>query len=153
MKGFFSTTFGNLRQLKSRHPFVPAALALLNDFVQSGVSVTRWADNRWNMEWRETSSRLHAFITDVSSMPSGMTFPRAAWVRLNRLRTGVGLFRSTMHKWGMASTAACECGAEEQTAEHIMTSCPLYCHPNGASALSTVDEGLVAWLTDVCPAI
>ena len=29
------------------------------------------------------------------------------------LRTGVGRFRSCLHNWGMASSAACECGAEE----------------------------------------
>jgi len=27
--------------------------------------------------------------------------PRLLWVRLNRLLTGVGLFHSTMHKWGL----------------------------------------------------
>jgi len=31
----------------------------------------------------------------------GMTLPRPSRVRLNRLRTSVGLFRSTLHKWGL----------------------------------------------------
>ena len=34
---------GQLRQLKSRQPFVPAGLELLNDSAQSGTSLTRWA--------------------------------------------------------------------------------------------------------------
>ena len=33
-------------------------------------------------------------------------FPRPAWVKLDRLRTGVGLACSKAHKWGMASRAA-----------------------------------------------
>jgi len=49
--------------------------------------------------------------------------PRPSWVELNRLRTGVGLFRSTMHKWGLIPSANCRCGAEEQTADHILASC------------------------------
>jgi len=43
-----------------------------------------------------------------------VTIPRRAWVRLNRLRTGVGRFRSYLYKWCVASCAVCECGAEEQ---------------------------------------
>ena len=35
---------GYLRQLKSRHPCVLAALELLNDFTQSGTGVAQWAD-------------------------------------------------------------------------------------------------------------
>ena len=34
-----STLGGQLQQLKSRHPFVPAALELLSDFAQSGTSI------------------------------------------------------------------------------------------------------------------
>jgi len=41
-----------------------------------------------------------------------------AWVRLNRLRTGVGRFHSCLYKWSMSS-AACECGAEEETVDHV----------------------------------
>ena len=149
-----SSPYGGHRQLKSRHPFVPAALELLNDFQDLGTSAASWADHRWSMEWQGSTSRLHhAFIPDVSTSPPGMHFPRPAWVRLNRLRTGVGLFRSTMHRWGMAPTAACECGAEEQTADHVITSCPIYSHPNGARGLAAVDESLLTWLSDTCPAI
>ena len=76
-----------LRQLKSRHPFVPAALEL---------------------HW---------------------------------------------HKWGMAATSACKCGAKEQTAEQVITCCPIYHHPNGARALSDVHKSLVTWLKETCKAI
>jgi len=52
--------------------------------------------------------------------------PRTAWIRLDRLRTGVGRFRSCLHKWGMAPPTDCECGAEEQTVDHVVLHCPIY---------------------------
>jgi len=51
---------------------------------------------------------LRIFIPDTGTHPPGMTLARKAWVRLNRLRTGVGHFRSCLYKWGTASFAACE---------------------------------------------
>jgi len=39
------------RDLKSRHPFVPAALELLKDLDKSNTTAASWADHRWNMEW------------------------------------------------------------------------------------------------------
>ena len=78
------------------------------------------------------------FFKDASPTPPGISFPRPAWVRLKRLRTGIGLFRTETHKWGMASTEACECGVKEQTAEHLMTFCPIHHHSNEVRALSDV---------------
>ena len=103
--------------------------------------------------WRENTFRLHSLIVDVGTASSGMLFLRDAWDRLNHLRIGVGLFRSTMHKQCMAPTATSEYGAKEQTAEHVIASCPIYYHPNGACALLAVDKSLLPWLTDICPAI
>jgi len=75
-----------------------------------------------------------------------MTLPRPSWVRLNRLRFGVGLFRSTMHKWGLALSANCNWGAEKQTADHILASCSMY-HPfKGTLVLAALDDDTVDWL-------
>ena len=67
-----------------------------------------------------------------------MTLPRTAWVRHNRLRTGVGRFRSCLYKWGMASSAACECGTEEQTADHVVLQCPIRRPPHGLHGLTVL---------------
>ena len=135
-------------------PFVPVALDLLNDADALSTSAAgSWADHKWNTEWQESASRLYGFIADVGSLPSGMHFPRPAWVRLDRLRTGVGLFRSTLRKWGMAPSPACECGADEQTADHLIISCPIYRHPNGAGGFASDDMTLNDWLLNTCPAV
>ena len=105
------------------------------------------------MEHGVPRNRLHVFVKDASPTTPGISFPRPAWLKLNRLLTGVGLFRSETHKWSMATTAACESGAKEQTAKHVITSCPIYHYPNGARALSHVDKNVATWLMETCPAI
>ena len=82
-----------------------------------------------------------------------MDLIRLAWVRLNRLRTGVGHFRSLMHTWGLTPNAACEWGAEEQTADHVILECPMYRAPNGTHGLLSVDDDTVTWLLEECPDI
>jgi len=67
-----------------------------------------------------------------------MTLPRRAWVRLNRLRTGVGRFRSCLYKWGMASSAARECGAKEQTVDHVVLQCPIHRPSHGLHGLTVL---------------
>jgi len=73
--------------------------------------------------------------------PSRNDLPRTAWVRFNRLHTGVGRFLSCLYKWGMASSAACECGAEEQTVDHVVLQYPINRPPHGLHGLTVlVDE-------------
>ena len=45
------------------------------------------------------------------------------------------------------------CATKEQTVEHLITSFPLYLHPNGACALSDVDKSLMTWLKKTSLAI
>ena len=82
---------------------------------------------------------LTLLMKDVSPTPPGISFPRPAWVKLNRLRVCVGLFRLETHNWGLASTTACECDAKEDTAEHI-TPCLIYHHPNEFRATPNVSR-------------
>ena len=80
-----------------------------------------------------------------------MTLPRRARVRLNRLRTDVGRFRSCLQKWGMASSAACECDAEEQTVDHVVLHCPIHRPPHGLHVLTVLDDETLEWLLNICP--
>ena len=130
-----------------------AALEFLKDFSKPDTSVACWVETKWNTKWQSNTSRLHTFIPDVNPIPLEMYLARPSWVRLNCLRAGVGLFRPTLYRWGMASTAACECGAEEQTVDHIITSCPIFHHPSRRISLETVDDETVVWLINTCPNI
>jgi len=70
--------------------------------------------------------RLRTFNPNIGIHPSGMTLPKTALVQLNRLHTGVARFHSCLHKWGMAPSTACQCGAEEQTVDPVVLECAIH---------------------------
>ena len=95
------STHGYRERLKSRRPFVPAARKLLQDITELDIRAAQWIDFKWSTEYSECSSDLRAFIPKTSTRLMGMGLPRSSWVRLNRLRAGVGCFQSFMHNWGL----------------------------------------------------
>ena len=86
--------------LRSRHPFVPGAQNLLDNLVRLGIRASEWTNHKWKTDYCENASRLNVFVPETGARPVGMVLPRVAWIKLNRLRTGVGRFHSSMHKWG-----------------------------------------------------
>ena len=137
---FTRPSSANARRLKSKNPLVPTAQHLISLSANNNVRAAQWADYQWNAEWTDSSTRLRILITDTGTHASGMTLSRRAWFRLNRLRTGVGRFRSCLYKWDMASSAPCECGAEEQTVDHVVLQCPIHRPPNGLHGLTVLDD-------------
>ena len=83
----------------------------------------------------------------------GWALPRAAWVKLNRLWTGVEQFHSSMHKWGLAPSPNCECDASEQTADHVLTACPIHRASHGARGLTVLDDETRSWLNNTTASI
>ena len=77
-------------KLRSRCPFVLAAQNLLDNLARLGIHISEWINHKWNAEYCENASRLHAFVPETGARPVGMGLPRAAWVKLNCLLTGVG---------------------------------------------------------------
>ena len=112
-------------RLQSRHLFVPAARKPLHNLSELGSHAAQWTKLTWGTEYSKSMPALGVYIPRVSTRPIGMRLTRTALVELNRLRTGVGHFGSSMHKWGPVSLAKCECGASEQIADHITKKCPI----------------------------
>jgi len=141
--------------LKLRHPFVLAVQQLIISTGNNNIHVAHSADHRWYVEWLDKyqPARLRTFITDTSTHRLGMTLPITAWVRLNCLRTSVGGFLFCLHKWGMASSVAFECYAEEQTVEYVVLHCPLHRLSHGLHGLTVVDDETIDWLLNTCPYI
>ena len=140
-------------RLRSRCPFASAARNLLNNLSRLDIRASGWTDHKWNTEYRKNASRLRAFVPRTGARPVGMGLPRAVWVKLNRLRIGVGRFHSSMHKWGLAPSPNYECGASEQTADHVLTACPIHRAPHGARGLTVLDDETRCWLNNITASI
>jgi len=94
------------RRLKSRHQFVSAAQQLISSYDNNNIRVARWVDRQWNAEWMDNPTRFRTFILEPGTHSPRVTPPRRAWVRCNRLCTGVGRILYCLHKWRMTSSAA-----------------------------------------------
>ena len=53
----------------------------------------------------------------------------------------------------MATTAANECGDENETADHITTDYPLYSSPHDTDGLIRIDDDTASWLQETYPDI
>ena len=89
---------------------------------------------------------VHHFATHNEETKASIDLPRKQWTTLNRLRTGVGRFSSSMLKWGLKDSSVCECGAPEQTVDHILDVCPQHRPPSDRDGIVSLDEDTRAWL-------
>ena len=140
-------------RLRSRRPFVPASRNLLDNLARLGIRASEWTNHKWKTEYCKNASSFRAFVPEISARPVGMGLRRAAWVKLNRMRTGVGRFHSSKHKWGLAPSPNRECGASEQTADHVLTACPIHRAPHGTRGLTVLDDETRCWLNDITASI
>ena len=140
-------------KIRSRRPFAPAARNRLDNLARLGIRASEWTNHKRKTEYCKNVSRLRVFVPETGSRPVGMGLLRAAWIKLNRLRTGVGQFHSSMHKWGLALPPNCECGASEQTADHVLTACPIHWPPHEARGLTVFDDETRCWLNNTTASI
>ena len=101
-----SSDTGQVR-LRSRRPFVLVARNHLDNLARLGIRASEWTNQKWKTEYRAGASRLHVFVPGTGARLVEMSLPRAAWVKLNRLQTGVGRFHSSIHKWGLDPLPNC----------------------------------------------
>ena len=136
-------------RLKFRRPFVPAAPKLSHNLFELGIRAVQWTNFIWDTEYSKSTSARGVYISRVSTRPIEMSLTRTAWVKFNSLRTGVGRFGSSMYKRDLASSAKCECGTSEQTADHIILTCPTHRAPPGIVCLTVLDDETRCWLNSI----
>ena len=128
-------------RLRSKRTFVPAAWKLLDSLSELDIRLRQYAKLKWNTDYLKSTSRVRAFIPRVSSRPLKMSVPRTFCVRLNRLRTGVRRFHSSMHKWGLSPSPNCKCGScQLQTADHVISSCLIHHVAKRTQGLQVLDD-------------
>ena len=137
-------------RLRSRRPLVPAARNLLDNLARLCIRASEWTNHKWKTEYCKGASRLRAFLPGPVPGLLGWAYPEQLG---NRLRTGVRGLHSSMHKWDLASSPNCECGASEQTADHVLTACPIHRAPHGARGLTVLDDETRCWLNNTVASI
>ena len=132
-------------RLKSRKPYNKEAQEMLS-VIPEDRSKDAWIAATWKQEWEASGPiRVHRYVSDPGEGVKGEDLNRKQWTTLNRLRTGVGRYKASMKKWGLADSAACECGEPEQTADHIINSCPIH-RPPPEAGIFEVGPLTRAWL-------
>ena len=136
----------HLGRLRSRRPFALAAWKLFGSLSKLDIGVKQWTKHKWN----ESNSR-------VSSRSLGMSLPRTSWVRLNRLRTGVGRFHSSIcrvvHLQGLALSPNCEGRVTKRTADHVTSSCLIHHVSRGTRGLQVLDDVTRCWVNTTTASI
>ena len=142
-----------LETLQSRGPFVSAARNLLDNLAGLAIRASEWTNYEWNAEYCEnTSHSVFLYPGPVPDM-AGMHLPQTALVKLNRLRAGVGQFHLSMHRWGLAPSPNCNCGASEETLDHVLIVCSIHRAPHGALGLRVWDNEIQCWLNNITTSI
>ena len=97
---------GNAQHIELSHSFVPTTQQLISSSDDCNIrSAVQTPTDRMQSGWRTLRDSVLSSRTSAPN-PFGTGLPRRAWVRLNRLCTAVGRFRSCLYKWGMSSSAA-----------------------------------------------
>ena len=112
------------KRLQSRHPFSEHAKQLASD--AHGKTNRVWAEVTWETRWDTTRCRLRMFIQTPSNKPIGHDLAR--------------------YSLGLSPSASCECGATDQTAQHIASECPLH---RCKGDLVVLDTAARNWLHDL----
>ncbi|NEO82313.1 reverse transcriptase domain-containing protein [Moorena sp. SIO4G3] len=104
------------RRLKSRNSFVTT----------SGLENRKPSADRME-QWKNANQLLpnDCIPEPNENLPPGSTFCRKDWVALNRARSGVGRTGDNLVQWKLTDDAACPCGEELQTMDHILRECTL----------------------------
>ncbi|XP_078252771.1 uncharacterized protein LOC144592179 [Rhinoraja longicauda] len=126
------------QHLSSRHPFSRHAATLCD----SGFNIL----GAWRTSWEQTSPPPQFTVGPNTTASPGSDTPRKEWVTLNRLHTGVGRINANVHRWGLCPSAACVCGADQQTAQHGILDCTVLRPPGGGVDLTALDNSTLHWL-------
>ena len=116
-------------RLKSRRSFLSHVQP------KAETSMERWID-----KLKSNPPSVNMGIQPSESFPPGSNAPWPTWKTLKRLRSGVGLTKANLIKWGYyTGDLSCNCGTETPTMEHLLQ-CPLLKTPCSRDDLSIFND-------------
>ena len=116
------TTEETQPRLTSRRPFATSGKDLLSTSLPNETK-SHWIARVWSAEWQPSTSRLREYCLTIQVLPRIWPSTTRMGI-LNKLCIGVGRFNADMWRWGLPKSPACDCGADQQIANHIITECP-----------------------------
>ena len=104
-------------RLKSRKSFLATTEPLCDDAVSTRMQL-------WKERLATEPASISMELSPVEKLPPGTDAPWQNWRCLNRLRTGTGLCKVSMQRWGYTQDPPiCDCGHPQQTMQHLLD-CP-----------------------------
>ena len=125
-------------RLRSRNPPVRTA----NELKISNFQLK----NRWKEERKNAPYITMQLMPGIDKTPPGFDLPRKTWAILNRIRTGHGNCRDSHHRWNIAPSPECDCGAARQTVQHIVAECPLRRYAGNTEGFALVTPASIDYI-------
>ena len=99
------------------------------------------AANMWDQEWRSCSKGAvtRLFLPSTTIPPALVSFNISR--PLAQLLTGHSYLRAHLFRTGLADSAVCPCGAEDETVPHLIFSCPSHSAERATLVRAALDEG------------
>ncbi|KAI5732205.1 hypothetical protein M8J77_023312 [Diaphorina citri] len=130
-----------INRLKSRNPPLATAISM-----QSGTFNLTEA---WKDTWERNCPALYKELPCIFTPPPGFDMKRKVWVTLNRIRTNTGKCAYSLHQWGKLESAACDCGAEQQTIQHIVAECPSRRYTGSLGDFLHANESVIKYIEEL----
>jgi len=124
-----------------------------NSLVHLTTIIEMWRFGQITIGMRKGWRALRNSVLSSPTHPPEIALPRRVCVRLNHLCTSVTRFPSSLHKWGVAASAACEWCGGNQSVEHIVFKCPIHRPRHGLYGLTVLNDEIIDWLLNTCPEI
>ena len=133
-----------LCRLKSRKRYSKSSQEILSVIPEDRLKDACIAATRKH-EWEASGpTRVHRHVSDSEESANGEDLRLKHWTTLSRLHTGVGRYKASLKKWGLAGSAACECEQNRQLTTSSTAAQYIDYHPNMAS--SKFRPLAIAWL-------
>ena len=125
-------------RLRSKCLFVPAAQNLLDI---AGLGIRASDGQITNGKWSTVKTLPGSVFLYLGLVPGllGWAYPEQLGLSSTAMDWcwAISFFHAQM---GLAPSPNCECGASEQTTDHVLTACTIHRAPHGARDLTILDD-------------
>ena len=118
---------------------MPAARKLLNDLSKLGIRAAQWTSYKWSAEYSKRTSVVH--ISFSGPVLGTLKWACPEYLGLSSIACGLalGIFTRRCTN-GVSLPRRIACGATDQTADHVISTCPMHRVPREVAGLMVLDN-------------